>query len=373
MMSQVRVIYLSILSFLFCSHAIGATIINEYDNLNRLVQINIDAAEQIIYTYDAVGNRLSISSNGIEYNSPGITDSDSIWLNNTILHLGISLFGREYGNLTYEFAIGTTPCATDIQDWTAYEVDADGNVNLDGLDLPWAQEYYICLRVRNFAGDIVTGTGSSDGIMVIDPIADEDGDGATNQSEVDIQSNPLNPDSYPQTTVVELKQGFNLMAIPADVTYRPQLRDWLPTIGSAAEIDRVLAYDRSSREFMQFDPESATNPDLELTGGEGFIVYSNVDKSVTFDTVLCVPHDLQAGFNLVGFSCPPDGYSASDLATLIGVENVSSIQNYNTETGLFETLNIGSAGTPSGIDYGINIGASYLIYSRNNVSGLNLP
>jgi len=88
--------------------------------------------------------------------------------------------------------------------------------------------------------------------------------------------------------------------------------------------------------------------------GEGLIVYSKQDKNITFTSVLCSTLDLTPGFNLVGFACPEDGYSAYQLLNDLGSENVStSIQRYSTEKGAFETAGFRPNGQLAGVDFPI--------------------
>ncbi|MDZ7581902.1 MAG: hypothetical protein U5R30_15285 [Deltaproteobacteria bacterium] len=75
--------------------------------MDRLVRVRINAAEQIDYTYDSVGNRLSMISNGVDYDPPAITDSGDYSLDNTKLDIQVGVFEqmhREY--LTYGFSFG---------------------------------------------------------------------------------------------------------------------------------------------------------------------------------------------------------------------------------------------------------------------------
>ena len=285
-----------------------------------------------------------------------------IRLDNNVLDILVSTYGDEYGNLEYEFAIGTSAGAADVVDWTGFDVEPDGSVTLDGLDLPFGQEYFVSVRIINFAGHVVSDVGSSDGVIILDSYADPDEDGADNQSEINAGSNPFNINSFPAVTTVHLSRGFNLVAIPAEVVYQPDLRNWLSAFGDSSEIEKVMVYDDEASKFITLIPEDGSNPSFMLQGGEGLIVYANQDKEITFTSVLCSTLDLKPGFNLVGFACPANGYSAYQLLNDLSSENVSSIQRYSTEKGAFETAGFRQGGQVAGMDFPIVAGEGYFIF-----------
>ncbi len=57
----------------------------------------------------------------------------------------------------------------------------------------------------------------------------------------------------------------------------------------------------------------------------------------SFPSVLCSTLDLKSGFNLVGFSCPANGYSAYKFLNDLESENVLSVQRSSADKGAFET------------------------------------
>ena len=194
--------------------------------------------------------------------------------------------------------------------------------------------------------------------------ADTDNDGHNDGEEVNTGSNPLNKLSYPAETAISLKQGFNLIAIPADVTSMPDLRDWLPVLGDSSEIEKVMVYDDEASKFISLILGETSNPSFILNCGEGLIVYAKQDKEITFTSVLCATLDLKPGFNLVGFSCPVYGYSAYQFLNELGRGNVASIQKYSTEKGAFETAGFGPDGQLAGVDFPIVQVEGYFIYMK---------
>ena len=98
---------------------------------------------------------------------------------------------------------------------------------------------------------------------VFDGVEDANQNGAIDTGETD----PSNPSSYPAQTTIYLKKGFDLIAIPADVTNQPDLKDWLPVLGNSSEIENVMVYDKQASKFVTLIPDSASNSSFILKGG----------------------------------------------------------------------------------------------------------
>lgn len=198
---------------------------------------------------------------------------------------------------------------------------------------------------------------------------DTDGDAYDDGSEVYAGSDPLNGYSYPGVTIVQLKEGYNMIAIPADVTFVPDLRDWLPVLGDAMEVEKVMVYDESADSFVSVIPEDPANESFILQGGEGLIVYALGDKQIEFTTVFDSSLDLHQGFNLIGIASPPVNNSAYELlnSSALGPDNIASVQRYSPETGIFETAGFTTDGQIVGIDFPIIPGEGYFIFMRQEV------
>jgi hypothetical protein len=196
---------------------------------------------------------------------------------------------------------------------------------------------------------------------------DTDGDGHEDGDELFTGSDPLNGYSYPGVSIVQLEEGFNMIAIPADVTYMPDLADWIPLLGDSTEIEKVMIYDTVTGVFVTMIPEDPSNESFILQGGEGLIVYALGDRQIEFTTVLDSSLDLHQGFNLVGISYPPFDFSAYQLLNALGYENVASVQRYSPQTGIFETAGFTDEGQIVGIDFPIVPGEGYLIFMRQEV------
>ena len=257
----------------------------------------------------------------------------------------------------------TDPCNVDtdgdgIQDGTELGItepvaDPDGNGPLLGTD------------IGVFIPD-------ADPTTTTDPLnkdSDEDGawDGAedaNHNGRVDAgETDPSDASSKP-AALIHLKKGFNLVAIPADVSSMSDLRDWLPIFGDSSEIEKVMVYDEANSRFVTLIPGDSSNPSFTLQEDEGLIVYAKKEKQVGFVSVYCSSLDLEQGFNLIGIACPADGYTAFDLLSSFGSGSVSSIQRYSTEKGAFETAGFGPEGQLVGVDFLIVPGEGYFVYMK---------
>ncbi|BBO84825.1 hypothetical protein DSCO28_53910 [Desulfosarcina ovata subsp. sediminis] len=259
-----------------------------------------------------------------------------------------------------QYSVGTSPGLVDVRDWTSGGTATD--LTITGLSLVenCVDTIYINVRIVNGAG-VTSEVVSSDGVIMLESGGDPDADGFINEAEVAAGSNPCNADSIPKDTTVTLKPGFNLFAIPAEVMFRPDLRDWLPLLGTADDIEKIMVYDLANHRFVTLIPEATNNPAFTLGGGEALIVYAKRAFDASFTSALCGPMDLRQGLNLVGFACPPNGYSAFDLLNALGVENMVSIQRFDTDSGTFETAGFNENQQPSGVDFSIAAGEGYFL------------
>ena len=151
-----------------------------------------------------------------------------------------------YGNMSVEYAVGSGPGLTDVMNWTM--APSDNCIIIPSSDLVGVTKYYISLRGKSFNG-LFSQVSKTDGGTYLIPDNDQDGDGHNNQSE----------------------------------------------------ITRVLHYDGSNGRYE----EAGYLPGNLLTGinflnknGEAYIIYSKVEKVVTFTSKVCPAWDLLPGLNL---------------------------------------------------------------------------
>lgn len=179
----------------FCGAQIFAsTITYIYDNLNRLTGVNYGNEAVIVYSYDAAGNRLTLtSSSPTPPTTPYVTDDGKYTTNLSQLHAVWTSDDPQSGIVEYQYAIGTTPLGIDIVGWTSSGLN--NSVTRTGLNAGDQTTYYISVKARNGMG-IWSLTGSSDGIMALTPLGDADGDGLTNDQEVNTyNTDPLIADT----------------------------------------------------------------------------------------------------------------------------------------------------------------------------------
>ncbi len=200
--------------------------------------------------------------------------------------------------------------------------------------------------------------------LVNDAMLDPDSDTYLNLQEYQAGSNPKNGSSYPQTTLYQLKKGFNLVAIPSEVAFIDDLRSWLAVFGDASEIDKVLAYDDPEEKYTTLIPGDPSNPSVILQQDDGLIVYAKQDREISFASLTCATLDLKQGFNLTGIACPPENYTAFQLLTALGSDKVVSVQRYSAAKGMFETAGFDQSNNPSGIDFPVVCGEGYFIYMK---------
>jgi len=294
-----------------------------------------------------------------------VTDVGRFNLGTTSFSASLDVQVGTSGLQDIRYSLGTAPGSTDIVDWTSAGAVSEIQATELSLVESCTEQIYINVQAVNSAG-LSSEIASSDGVVVLESGGDPDGDGYDNESEVTAGSNPCNEISFPGTTVTQLKKGFNFIAIPAEVEYQKNLREWLPILGDSSVIEKVLVYDGQAGKFITLIPGNPLNESFMLQGGEGLIVYAKQDKEIAFTSVLCSTHDLKPGFNLAGFACPANGYSAYQLLNDLGRENVSSIQRYSTEKGAFETAGFTQDGQLAGVDFSIVAGEGYFIFIRKN-------
>lgn len=121
--------------------------------------------------------------------------------------------------------------------------------------------------------------------------------------------------------------------------------------------------------------EAAYLPGGVLTGlnfanknGETLIVYSSIEKVVSFASRVCPTWDLSPGVNLAGSPCVAGKTAFHILQDLGGETVVSSIQRYNPTTGRFDTAAYEN-GQLVGAEFRIMPGEGYFIYMKQGKSG----
>lgn len=178
---------LAVLILFFSSPAIAGTILFQYDELNRLIQTQRPDGTSIEYTYDAVGNRLSVVT------TPSDSDGDGLFdiIENTTCtdpndadtdDDGI-LDGVEDANHNGQLDSGETdPC----------DIDTDGDGIQDGTELGYTlDDVGPDTDLNIFQPDLDPSTTTdplnpdSDGDGISDGEEDENHNGRVDEGETD--------------------------------------------------------------------------------------------------------------------------------------------------------------------------------------------
>ncbi len=184
-----------------------------------------------------------------------------------------------------------------------------------------------------------------------------------------------NVGSVPGVTRVFVS-GMNYFAFPVEVPTGATAYDLLPVLGDESEINAI---DRLNPETQLFERVSyldgvPVGANFPVVRGEGYIVHAQQQTSVSIQgTTDCPTVSLISGLNIIGVPCPPSGYSAYELLEHLGGENeIVSLKRYNPETLSYDVTEY-SGGEPSGDDFFIVNGESYLVESRVNRTGVHVP
>ncbi len=296
---------------------------------------------------------------------------------------------------------------------TVYEIAAEPDIDGDGIPDPWEMSIFGDLTtasdITDFDGDGLLdideyrnntdptnpdsdGDGMPDGYEVangLDPLddgttdpnngpaGDPDNDGADNMEEFNAGSGASNGNSVPVSIDIMLHTGFNIFGYP--VSAPTTSYDLLTGLGDETEIEKILVYDMASGSYRTtyYDASAPGGDNVVIGHGDGIIIYSKVDKSVSFNPAVlphnsyveCVAVDLNAGLNVITFPCVPAGLTAFQLLQAIGDDTmVSSIQRYDEGDGRFETA-VYHNGQPAGVDFPVMAGKGYLIYMKQERPG----
>ncbi|MEW6215831.1 MAG: thrombospondin type 3 repeat-containing protein, partial [Nitrospirota bacterium] len=198
-------------------------------------------------------------------------------------------------------------------------------------------------------------------------------DGYSDDDEVAAGSDPFNPNSILGTTTLSLNKGFNLVSFPAETGYYGNMFNLMEVLGSSNVISKILIFDPNSQIFNEVGYKETGQfygQNLSLTSGQvGLIIYAKQDATFTFTSKYCSTWNLKTGTNLVGTPCAPTDMTAFQLLKAIGDETVvSSIQRFNTDTGMFETAGYLN-GQIVGVDFSMKAGEGYFIYMKKEVLG----
>ncbi len=141
-----------------------------------------------------------------------ITDIDTIYNNNTQYDLFYTVSQDSNSGLAqYYYAIGTSPNAADVVNWTTNQLNL--NTQITSLNLNYNQVYYASVKSENAAG-LISNSTSSDGCIILN-------NSAINENNFDYGLNLFpNPSNGNSTLHLFLKSKTNLSIILTDALGR---------------------------------------------------------------------------------------------------------------------------------------------------------
>jgi len=191
------------------------------------------------------------------------------------------------------------------------------------------------------------------------------------------------PDLY-----IDIEPGLTFVSVPDElltdmgVTTASGLMAALNGLG--AGITRAERYDPAGHawEEARWDTASgifdASSTDFTVFAGEMLAVHANTGARLAINTLSSeAAITLSAGYNAVGRSGLPAGYTALDFIQGAGLESIRSIRSYDTRTGLFTTLSVeekddGAGNTvfvPRGKNFDLPPGRGFMVFMTRPVAG----
>jgi len=216
------------------------------------------------------------------------------------------------------------------------------------------------------------------------PDGDPDGDAHTNIDEHLAGSSSNDINSRPVDINIALHKGLNIFGYPVTESTGLTSFELLTLAGDNTEIEKILVYDKINNIYKEvfYDGTGPAGDSIAIGFGDGIMVYSMVDKTISFNPVIrpfnsyieCAPVDLAAGLNVTTFPCVPSGYTSytllADIRVAGGDTSVSSLQRYNPGTGEFDTAAYHN-GQLIGVDFPIVAGEGYFIYMKQGLAGFS--
>ncbi len=164
---------------------------------------------------------------------------------------------------------------------------------------------------------------------------------------------------------VTLTPGFNAVGLPVNPTAVPDTHALLPYLGTAAQIDRLLAQDPTTHLFQVNAYDQLGNvigTSVPVQVGKAWIVYAKLPVTLNYNvTVPCPQYVLDAGSHLLSFPFVGTQMTAYGLLQALGGPNViSSVQGFDPASGHFETVAYKN-GAPTGPNFPINPALGYFV------------
>ena len=180
-------------------------------------------------------------------------------------------------------------------------------------------------------------------------------------SNFDLESLPIE---------VEIRPGFNLIAVGDKLAKAyPKASDLIAANPENIGIEKIVTYSSLNGMFLESSPVA----DIQLQKGMGLGLYATASGVLQIgDSGETSEYTLLPGTNYIGMLTVPYGYTAYNLLSSIGYDNVQSVRKFNNQTGLWETASLRdtSGGKEAvGVNFVIRQGDGLIITMKNRVDG----
>ena len=183
---------------------------------------------------------------------PWVTDTGIFSTSNTSISVEWGIeepYDFDVDHYAYCVGTGSDPCQCDAVDWT--QVAGAGPHDIQFDPLAYDHTYYVCVHSTNSYGIQSDAPAVTDGIIILDPLADPDADSFFTPEELSALSDPLNYYSIPGDSTVHLHEGFNLVSFPAEVLFYESIQDLMDALGGGSVIRQVLFFNPTAQKFQE--------------------------------------------------------------------------------------------------------------------------
>jgi beta propeller repeat protein len=168
---------------------------------------------------------------------------------------------------------------------------------------------------------------------------------------------------------VEIRPGFNLIAIGEKLvkTY-PKAAGLIAANPNGIGIEKIAAYSSLNGIYLE-----SSLTEMVLQKGMGIGLYASGSGVLQIgDAGETAQYTLLPGVNYIGMLSVPYGYTAYNLLSSVGFDNIQSVRRFNNQTGLWETASLrktSSGFEAVGVNFVIRQGDGLIITMKNRVDG----
>ncbi|MFA4918754.1 MAG: hypothetical protein WC581_05820 [Thermodesulfovibrionales bacterium] len=169
---------------------------------------------------------------------------------------------------------------------------------------------------------------------------------------------------------IAIRPGFNLIAVGDKLAKAyPKASDLIAANPENIGIEKIVTYSSLNGIFLESSPLA----DIQLQKGMGIGLYASGSGVLQIgNSGETSEYTLLPGTNYIGMLTVPYGYTAYNLLSSIGYDNIQSVRKFNNQTGLWETASLRDASGVKeavGINFVIRQGDGLIITMKNRVDG----